>query len=131
MINILVNGTFDVIHPGHIALLNYAKSLGNHLTVAIDSDQRVRKLKGSDRPIHNEFERTTLLKNLRAVDSVLVFNTDAELIDIVSKCSIMVKGSDYQGQAIIGESVCPKIVFFNRLNEYSSTKTIQRISSRR
>lgn len=130
MINVLVNGTFDVIHPGHLALLNYAKSLGDILTVAIDSDQRVRKLKGTARPVHSQTQRALLLENLRSVDRVLIFDSDAELIDIVKKCSIMVKGSDYIDKPIVGKDVCPKIIFFNILSEYSSTKTIQRIIDR-
>ena len=88
MKKIVVNGTFDVLHLGHLALLNYAKSLGDHLTVAIDSDQRVKLLKGNTRPINSAVERKTLLENLRAVDQVEIFNLDSELIDIIKKCSI-------------------------------------------
>jgi D-beta-D-heptose 7-phosphate kinase/D-beta-D-heptose 1-phosphate adenosyltransferase len=131
MKKILVNGTFDVVHPGHLALLNYAKSLGDFLVVAIDSDRRVRELKGPHRPINNEFERRTLLENLRAVDEVQTFDSDAELVDIVAECAIMVKGSDYRGKPIVGQEVCPSIVFFERIDEYSSTAKIQYIADRR
>ena len=62
---IFVNGTFDILHPGHIHLLNFARSLGQHLLVAIDTDRRVRELKGPDRPINDQFERILLLSNLR------------------------------------------------------------------
>ena len=57
MKRIFVNGTFDILHRGHIELLNYAKSLGDHLTVAIDSDSRVERLKGKDRPIHSVYDK--------------------------------------------------------------------------
>ena len=57
MKHVFVNGTFDILHPGHIALLNYAKSLGNYLTVGIDSDARIKELKGSDRPVNSQEER--------------------------------------------------------------------------
>jgi D-beta-D-heptose 7-phosphate kinase/D-beta-D-heptose 1-phosphate adenosyltransferase len=129
-VKIVVNGTFDVLHLGHLALLNYAKSLGDYLVVAIDSDSRVRSLKGPSRPVNNEVERKTLLENLRSVDEVKIFGTDAELVDIIKNCSIMVKGSDYRGKPIVGEEVCPQIVFFERIDEYSSTKKIQHIINR-
>lgn len=127
---VFVNGTFDIIHLGHLALFNYAKSLGDFLLVAIDSDKRVKQLKGNDRPINNEYERKTLLENLKAIDQVQIFDTDKELIDIVSKCDLMVKGSDYIGKPIVGEHVCKQIVFFDRINEYSTTKKIQSIVDR-
>jgi rfaE bifunctional protein nucleotidyltransferase chain/domain len=130
MKKIFVNGTFDFVHLGHLALFNYAKSLGDFLLVAVDSDKRVKQLKGNHRPINNEYERKTLLENLKAIDQVQIFDTDQELIDIVSKCDLMVKGSDYIGKPIVGEHVCKQIVFFDRINEYSTTKKIQSIIDR-
>ena len=130
MKKIVVNGTFDVLHLGHLALLNYAKSLGDHLTVAVDSDQRVKTLKGNARPINSEIERKTLLENLRAVDQVEIFNLDSELIDIIKKCSIMVKGSDYSGRSVIGQSHCKQVIYFDRIEPYSSTAKIQDIINR-
>lgn len=126
---IVVNGTFDVIHPGHLALLNYAKSLGDFLIVAIDSDSRVSELKGPQRPINPQDERKLLLENLKAVDQVVVFNSSSELVDIVKQCAIMVKGSDYRGRSVIGEANC-QVIYFERINEYSSTKKIQDIINR-
>ena len=130
MKRILVNGTFDIVHPGHLALLNYARSLGDFLVVAIDSDRRVQELKGPDRPVNNQQERRMLLENLRAVDEVQVFDSDQELVDIVASCAIMVKGSDYRDQHIVGQDVCPELIFFERINGYSSTAKIQHIAHR-
>lgn len=132
MVKIFVNGTFDVLHPGHIALLNHAKSLGTHLMVAIDSDRRVRELKGPKRPVHNEDVRKLMLENLKAVDAVWVFDSDEELRNAIKTYgpAIMVKGSDYHGQPIIGQDLVPHIEFFERVNEYSSTNTIQSIVDR-
>lgn len=127
---IFVNGTFDILHPGHIELLNYAKSLGDHLMIGIDSDERVAQLKGPKRPINNQRYRAFMLKNLKAVDEVVIFNTDVELINLVAACDIMVKGSDYMGKPIIGEIVCDKIIFFDTLDDYSTTKIIQDITNR-
>jgi D-beta-D-heptose 7-phosphate kinase/D-beta-D-heptose 1-phosphate adenosyltransferase len=129
MKRIVVNGTFDILHPGHLELLNYAKSLGDYLLVAIDTDSRVKELKGPDRPIHTEHERKLLLENLKAVDEVRLFNSKEELIDIVKTCSIMVKGSDYKGKSIIGETYCQEVVYYDR-TEHSTTKTIERIANR-
>lgn len=130
MKRIVVNGTFDVLHPGHIALLNYAKSLGDFLVVAIDADKRVKQLKGTQRPINNQFERKLLLENLKAVDQVLIFDSSEELVEIIKSCAIMVKGSDYKGRSVIGESDC-QVIYFDRIDEYSSTKKIQDIINRR
>ena len=130
MKKIVVNGTFDVIHPGHLALLNYAKSLGDFLVVAIDADARVKELKGPKRPINNQEERKLLLENLKAVDQVVIFNSSDELVDIIRSCSIMVKGSDYRGKSVLGEANCEQVIYFERLDEYSSTKKIQSIIDR-
>ena len=130
MTKVFVNGTFDIIHLGHLAMLNFAKSLGDYLVVAIDTDERVKKLKGPTRPINNVIERKTLLENLKCVDEVQIFDTDQELIDIISKCDIMVKGGDYKTKPIIGIEVCKNIVLFDRLDEYSTTEKIQSIINR-
>ena len=106
MTRVFVNGTFDILHVGHLELLRYAKSLGDRLLVGIDSDDRVRSLKGHNRPINREYERFMMLSHLKPVDAVIVFDTDEELIDLIKDCDIMVKGSDYQGKPIIGEDVC-------------------------
>jgi len=131
MKTIFVNGTFDILHPGHVQLLNYARSLGDSLLVAIDGDQRVQELKGSGRPINSEDDRKLMLENLRSVDSVWVFNSDQELEDICRLYNpVMVKGSDYRGRHIIGHQYCKEIVFYDRIEPYSTTRAIQDISSR-
>ena len=130
--NIVVNGTFDIVHRGHIKMLNYAKSLGEYLLVCIDSDQRVAQLKGPSRPINNQFDRQFLLSNLKSVDKVCIFNSKEELEYILEsyKPDIMVKGSDYKDKPIVGQHLCKEIKFFDIVDEYSTTKTIQRITNR-
>lgn len=132
MNKIFVNGTFDIIHVAHIQMLNAAKAMGDYLVVAIDSDRRVKELKGASRPINNEYERITLLSNLKAVDQVEVFDSDQELENIISwhRPVVMVKGSDYRGKPIVGESLVPNIEFFERIDEYSTTNKIQNIINR-
>jgi rfaE bifunctional protein nucleotidyltransferase chain/domain len=129
MTRVFVNGTFDVLHLGHLAMLNYAKTLGDHLVVAIDSDERVKRLKGSSRPINNVNERKIMLENLKAVDQVEIFDTDEDLINIIKTCDIMVKGGDYKTLPIIGKEYVT-VVLFERIDEYSSTKKIQHIIDR-
>jgi D-beta-D-heptose 7-phosphate kinase/D-beta-D-heptose 1-phosphate adenosyltransferase len=130
MKRIIVNGTFDILHSGHLALLTYARSLGDHLVVAIDSDRRVKELKGVSRPVNTQAERQELLSNLRSVDEVRIFDSDPELVDIVAECAIMVKGSDYRDRPIVGSEVCSSIVFFERIDGFSTTEKIQSISNR-
>lgn len=133
MIKIIVNGSFDIIHVGHIRLLEYAKSFPNsYVYVLIDSDQRIKKLKGSDRPINNEYERASLLAALKSVDRVDIFDSDQELINYIKNYEpdIMIKGSDYIGQPIIGAEYCKEIKFYDRLGKYSTTNKIQSIVNR-
>jgi rfaE bifunctional protein nucleotidyltransferase chain/domain len=130
MIKIFVNGTFDILHTGHLELLAYARSLGDFLYVGIDSDRRVKELKGPTRPINNQTERLKMLEALRYVDSVHIFDTDNDLRNLIQNCDIMVKGDDYQGKPIVGEEVCKKIVFFKKIDGYSTTQKISDITSR-
>jgi len=131
---VIVNGTFDILHLGHLRLLQYAKSIPNsYVYVLIDSDRRVKELKGSDRPVHTEYERASFLVALRSVDRVDIFDTDQELIDYIKNFSpdIMVKGSDYKNKPIIGSEFCKEIKFYDRLEKYSTTNKIQDIINRR
>ena len=130
---IFVNGTFDILHPGHIQLLNYAKSLGDSLTVGIDSDRRVAEKKGPSRPVNNVHDRAFMLHSLKAVDHVVVFDSDEELercIKVV-KPDIMVVGSDWKDKSVIGSMYSAELRFFDRIEEYATTKTIESIIDRR
>jgi rfaE bifunctional protein nucleotidyltransferase chain/domain len=130
---VFVNGTFDILHMGHLDLLNYAKSLGTYLLVAIDSDNRVTEKKGSDRPFNKIDNRVALLSNLKAVDKVLVFNTDFELESIIEqyKPNIMIVGSDWKNKKVIGSEYAEELVFFDRVIDESTTKTIENYINRR
>jgi len=127
---VFVNGTFDILHRGHIQLLDYAKSLGDVLVVAIDTDERVKELKGPSRPINNQYDRMFMLDALRSVDSVYFFNSDDELVNLIKRYNpIMVKGSDYKNKPIIGAEYCKEIKYYDR-TEHSTTNTIQSITNR-
>ena len=129
---VFVNGTFDLLHRGHIELLNYAQSQGGHVCVGIDTDDRVREKKGSTRPIHNQEERKFFLENLKAVDEVRFFSNDKELEGLVKSYQpdIMIVGSDWKGKSVIGSYWAAKLIFFDRIGDYATTKTIQDIIDR-
>jgi len=133
MTRVVVNGTFDIIHLGHLRLLQYAKSFpDSYVLVLTDSDRRVQELKGANRPVNTEYERCSLLFALKYVDRVETFDTDQELIDLIKgfEPDVMVKGSDYQGKLIIGAEYCKEIKFYDRLGNYSTTNKIQDIANR-
>ena len=132
METIFVNGTFDLLHPGHVSLLTWAKSLGDYLIVGIDTDDRVREKKGSTRPIYNQTDRGIMLVSLSAVDEVRYFDSDESLENLVKevKPDIIVVGSDWKGKTIIGSYYAAELKFFDRIEEYATTKTIQSIIDR-
>ena len=93
---VFTNGCFDLLHPGHIHYLSEAKALGDVLIVGLNSDESVKKIKGSHRPINNQEFRSKMLLGLKPVDAVVIFDEDTP-INIISiiKPAIHVKGGDY------------------------------------
>ena len=133
MTTVMVNGTFDVLHPGHIALLNTARSYGDFLIVAIDTDRRVKELNGESRPINCQQDRSIMLSNLKAVDIVEIFDSKEELIEIMEmyKPDVYVKGSDWKHDTeSTAHQYCNKVIYYDRIEPYSTTKIIQDITSR-
>lgn len=133
MTKVFVNGTFDILHWAHLELLNWAKSQGDYLMVALDSDRRITEKKGPDRPVNREVNRVALMLNLKPVNEVKIFDTDQELIDIIKDYSpdIMVVGSDWQGKTVIGSEHAKQLVFFDRIGDESTTKTLENFINRR
>jgi len=128
----MVNGTFDILHRGHIELLNFARAQGDSLLVAIDTDRRVKELKGPDRPINNQEDRKFHLENLEAVDYVLFFDSKEELIEIMQgwQPDIYVKGSDWKGSEGTAHKYSKEVIYYERIENYSTTGIIQRIVDR-
>ena len=124
--NIWVNGCFDILHIGHIRLLQYAKSLGDKLIVGIDTDDRIKESKGHSRPFNNLKDRKAFLEEIASVDNVVTYSTNQELEDhlVENNISLMVIGSDWKGKAVVGEKLVKKVVFFDRIGEYSTTKIL-------
>ena len=129
---IIVNGTFDILHRGHVELLEHAKSLGEFLLVCIDTDERVKELKVANRPINNQNDRAFMLQGLKCVDAVWTFNSEKDLEQICEmyQADIMVKGKDYEGKRIVGAEHCKEIKFVDLVDGYSTTNIIQRITDR-
>jgi D-beta-D-heptose 7-phosphate kinase/D-beta-D-heptose 1-phosphate adenosyltransferase len=102
---VFTNGCFDLLHIGHITVLEQARRFGDRLIVAINSDASVRALKGPSRPIVGERERGRVLAALAAVDAVVVFDepTPLELI-LATRPDVIVKGGDYAVDTVVGAS---------------------------
>ena len=120
---IWLNGCFDVLHHGHFKLIQHAASFGGELIIGIDSDERVKKLKGEGRPFHSESERAFNLKHIKGVDTVMVFDSDEKLRELLEryKPDKFFIGSDYIGKQIIGQEFAKQVVIFNRLDKFSTT----------
>ena len=128
MKKVWINGCFDILHRGHVELFKFAKETGNHLTVGIDSDSRVKELKGESRPINNETDRKFFLESIRYIDEVVIFDSEKELIEKIGLLNpdIMIVGSDYKEKRVIGSENAKKLVFFDRIGDYSTTKILEK-----
>ncbi len=133
---VFTNGVFDILHPGHVQLLKFAKSLGDKLIVGINSDRAIKILKGPDRPINDEQTRKAVLERLGYVDEVIIFD-DVETKDIISqlKPNILAKAADNLTSQQLREKdgipeeieirVCPTLA------NYSTTDIIKKTQGRR
>ena len=126
MKKIFTNGCFDVLHRGHLELFEYAKSLG-YLYVGVDSDKKVKKDKGKDRPYNKLDDTIKMLESLRFIDEVRSFNDTQGLEDLIKEISpdVLVIGSDWQGKKVIGEQYATKLQFFERIDGYSTTNILK------
>jgi D-beta-D-heptose 7-phosphate kinase/D-beta-D-heptose 1-phosphate adenosyltransferase len=121
---VFTNGVFDILHVGHLKLLNYAKTLGNRLIVGINSDSSVKRLKGDLRPINDQATRKESLLELGFVDDVIVFEEDTPLETITKlEPDIIVKGGDYTFDTVVGNHLA-KIVIFPIIEGHSTTRII-------
>ncbi len=132
MIKVFTNGCFDINHPGHLRMLKPCAVLGDHILVGIDSDDRVKALKGENRPINSEEIRKFILMNFKWVNDVRIFSSDEELTQMVKEYEpdYMIVGSDWKDKKVIGSEHAKIVGFFNRIDEHSTTKIIERITDR-
>jgi D-beta-D-heptose 7-phosphate kinase/D-beta-D-heptose 1-phosphate adenosyltransferase len=130
------NGCFDLLHPGHVSLLNQAKASADRLVVGLNSDLSVRRLKGEGRPVQSEVARATVLTSLKAVDAVVIFpeDTPLELIRALQP-DVLLKGADYTVETVVGAEVVlargGKVVLAELLPSHSTTRTLERLAATR
>ena len=126
---VFTNGCFDIVHRGHIEMLKASKQLGDWLVVGVNTDQSVKRLKGESRPVNNESDRKVMLESLDFVDEVILFDEDTplKLIQRVQP-NIITKGGDYTVDTVVGNQLA-KVVILPTVDDYSTTKTIQRINN--
>lgn len=129
---VLTNGVFDILHNGHLELLKFAKAQGKKLVVAIDSDKRVKELKGNDRPLNTETDRKAVLDALECVDEVLVFNSFEELQQIYQDLApnVVVKGGEWTSEQVRIRDKIPgpiDIKIYPLKKDYSTTNLFKKI----
>ena len=127
---VFTNGCFDILHAGHVKYLEVAKSYGDILIVGLNSDNSVKKLKGSNRPINNQDDRAYILASLESVDYVVIFEeeTPYELIKLIIPHTL-VKGGDYEGKDVVGQDISNELKLVQFVNGKSTTNIIQRIQN--
>jgi D-beta-D-heptose 7-phosphate kinase/D-beta-D-heptose 1-phosphate adenosyltransferase len=128
------NGCFDMLHPGHVSLLNEAKRAADRLVVGLNSDRSVRRLKGAGRPVQSAGARAMVLSSLKAVDAVVIFEDDTPLALITAlEPDVLVKGADYSVQTVVGADEVlrrgGKVVLAELLPAHSTSETIRRITA--
>ncbi|MPY73222.1 MAG: D-glycero-beta-D-manno-heptose-7-phosphate kinase [Alphaproteobacteria bacterium] len=128
------NGCFDLLHPGHVSLLQQARSACDRLVVGLNSDASVKRLKGAERPIQSETSRAAVLASLASVDLVVIFGEDdpLKLIDAL-RPDVLVKGADYSLSQVVGadevQSWGGKVVLADILSGHSTSDTIRRMAT--
>ncbi|MEJ5286713.1 MAG: ADP-heptose synthase / D-glycero-beta-D-manno-heptose 7-phosphate kinase [Candidatus Kapaibacterium sp.] len=129
---VFTNGCFDLIHIGHVRYLTEAKKLGDVLIVGLNSDDSVRRLKGSNRPITPQEERAEILDALKPVDIVVVFEEDTP-IELIKKVrpNVLVKGGDYTLEQIVGadlvKSTGGEVIVIPYVKDKSTTNLIEKL----
>ena len=120
---VFTNGCFDIVHRGHLELLKYCSTLGK-VVVGLNSDQSVKKLKGSNRPFFSQEDRKFMLQSLKYVDQVIIFNqeTPLQLIENL-RPDFIVKGGDYSPEQVAGNEIS-QVIIFDYINGYSTTKVL-------
>ena len=129
---VFTNGVFDLLHPGHVDVLDRARREGAALVVGVNSDASVKRLKGPTRPIRTSVERMAVLAGLEAVDAVVLFDQDTpiELVRAIEP-DVIVKGGDYSPETIVGADLVTarggRVVVIPLVDGHSTTSTIEKL----
>ncbi|RUT50527.1 D-glycero-beta-D-manno-heptose-7-phosphate kinase [Campylobacter fetus] len=125
---VFTNGCFDILHFGHISYLQSAKKLGDMLVVGLNSDRSVKELKGDNRPVNAQSDRSSMLAALEFVDFVVIFDEDTPLNLIKTlKPDILVKGADYTGKKVVGSEFVREVKLIDFIDGKSTTNIINKI----
>ena len=122
------NGTFDILHPGHIELFKVARSLGDKVIVATDTDEKIKTDKGDHKPINDLCYRVAMLEAIKYIDVVHTFGNRQQLEDLIQlyEPDILLLGDDWKGGDVVGIEYAKEARFLPRLN-YSTTDIIRKI----
>jgi D-beta-D-heptose 7-phosphate kinase/D-beta-D-heptose 1-phosphate adenosyltransferase len=125
---VFTNGCFDILHSAHIKILQFSKKQGDILVVGINSDESIKKLKGPERPINNIEERTNMLSLFDFIDYIIIFNDDTpySIIEML-KANIIVKGSDYKKEDVIGGNLVDNVILFDYIQNKSTSLIVNKI----
>ena len=123
------NGTFDILHPGHIQLFKVAKELGDMVIVGTDTDEKIKKDKGFDRPVNDLCYRVAMLEAIKYIDAVHTFDTRSELEGLIQMYNpdILLIGDDWRNGDVVGREFAKEVRFLPRVGGYASSNTIKRI----
>lgn len=126
---VFTNGCFDILHAGHVSVLEFARSKGDLLVVGLNSDASVRRLKGPTRPVNTQQDRALVLAALESVSAVCIFEEDTPY-NLIKKVrpDVLVKGGDYKPSEIVGREFAKKVVRFALLKGRSTTNIIKKVS---
>lgn len=125
------NGCFDILHAGHVSILEFSKNQADILVLGINSDASVKRLKGPSRPINSQEDRALVCASLQAVDAVVVFEQDTpyELIKLI-KPDVLIKGADYKEENVVGREFAKKVALYPILEGRSTTNTIKKAAQK-
>ena len=126
---VFTNGCFDILHAGHVSVLEFSRAKGDVLIVGMNSDASVRRLKGPTRPVNTQADRALVLAGLESVSAVAIFEEDTPYNLIKAVCpDVLVKGGDYKPSGIVGREFAKKVVRFALLKGRSTTNIIKKVS---
>ena len=131
MTTVWTNGTFDILHPGHIELFKVARALGDKVIVATDTDAKIKKDTGDHKPVNDLCYRVAMLEAIKYIDVVLTFGDRQELEGLIQLYTpdILLLGDDWQGGDVVGIEHAKGVRFLPRVGGYASSKTLNKMKN--